>query len=125
MDARGREVVDLLNAKRMGRSIAIPDAEPVLIDGVEVRVPTAEALVALKYVAIRSVGPDGTPGRPMKKRMYDLGDILALMESAPAFDPGKVYGLLCGAFDADFAERWRRDEETLASGKVIDLGLDG
>ncbi|MBA3847453.1 MAG: hypothetical protein H0X45_12535, partial [Planctomycetes bacterium] len=115
------ELVDLLEAKRMGRGLALRDARVELVGGQPVRIPSVEAMIALKYIAIRAVNPDGTPGRPAMKRIYDSGDIVGMIAANPGFDERKVTDFLTSAFDADLAERWRMHLPGARAGRGIPL----
>lgn len=117
VDRNGHEVVDLLAARHLGRGLALQDAQQVALAEGTVRIPTVETLIALKYIAIRSVNPDGSPGRSTMKQRHDIADLGDLFETQPGFDRQRVENFLAFACSADLAERWRRELPAALAGQ--------
>jgi len=117
LSADGTPVIDLLLPTHLGRDQALADARPVRVAGVRVQVPSLETMVALKFIAVHSINPDGSPGRPPMKRMYDSGDILGMIAAHPEFDSRRVADFLARACNADFAARWERELPDALVGK--------
>lgn len=109
VDQHGHEVVDLLAARHLGRGLALKDSHVVALAEGSVRIPSVETLIALKYIAIRSVNPDGSPGRSTMKQRHDIADLGDLFEARPDFDRRRVEDFLAFACSADLAERWQQE----------------
>jgi len=117
VDSEGRDVIDLLAARHLGRGLALRDVRPVALAEGVVQIPSVETLIALKYIAIRSVNPDGTPGRSAMKQRRDIADLGDLFETQPAFDRQRVEDFLASACSADLAERWRMELPDALAGR--------
>ncbi|GDY14805.1 hypothetical protein LBMAG53_36830 [Planctomycetota bacterium] len=117
----GEPALGLLLARHCGRHLVFSETTMAC----DVPVASVEMLIALKYLAIRSVDGQGMAARPLRKRSSDYSDILALIEAHPGFAERRVWELLARAANADVAQRWSGDLARIRADKALNLDIDG